>query len=315
MSNPSVPSEPSDPTEAVVHFIETNAVTFERGEPRKYFARFTKMNGGLTLPIVDPEHLTKVIRLKNFYALWNFLVDDEMDRDGRSTGLDDSMMMLMHYSRGAPLSSQVSVAARLLEKILREVKALSTANDPTKARLREMFYFDLWALMTGFKHEACINDMKEAANPMEYIKYTTLVGSIEHLLDLDCLFATSTLPPPVYNRLRVAYDHLGRALKFSSDVGSLKRELMEEDNLNLIRILAGGENITGLEKKLSEAEFEALRSDLEPIVKKVRDMAREHLEKASSLLSGLSGVDTGRLLGTVSSIVQEYFKGDVFFQK
>jgi len=319
MSNPSEHAEPSDPTEAVVHFIEKSGVTFERGEPRKYFTRFSRMNAGLTLSIVDPKHQATVIRLKNFYALWNFLVDDEIDRDGSSIGLDHSMLMLMHHSWGAPLPAELSDSARLLGKILEAVKQVDPGDSKFKARVREMFYFDFWALMTGFKHEACINELKEAANPMEYIKYTTLVGSIEHLLDLDCLFASTEVPPLVYNRLRVAYDHLGRSLKFASDIGSLQRELTEEDNLNLIRIEARARGIPEVEKKLSLQEFDALRPRLLPVVEEVRDKAQKHLKDASDILSEVSAthpnLDFKVLVGTVSSIVQEYFKGDVFFQQ
>jgi hypothetical protein len=302
------PSEVTTITDAVVRFIETNGVRFERGDPRKFFSHFSHVNERLTLPIVAREHLSTVVLLKNFYALWNFVVDDEIDREGRSNHLDASIQVLL---RGEPGAAQDSSAARVLANIL---DGLPT--DLAKAHLREMFRFDLWTLVCGFKYEFCINKMTAAANSLEYRKYTTMVGTIEQLLDLDCLFAAGELAPSTYRRLRVGYEHFGQALKLASDVGSLKRELMEEDNLNLIRIKGLEAKIPGLERKLTgEEEFEALRPQLQPLVEDVRQEASTHLETGRTVLAGITDVDTQGVVQTVSGIVQNYFERDLFFSK
>jgi hypothetical protein len=305
------PTDFTDVTNRIVRFIEANEIKFVRGKPQEYFEQLTRMHVGLTLPIVAPDKLTTVVLLKNLYSLWNFVVDDELDRDGRTHSLDATMQLVLHRSRGeTPPPGLVSGVTRAFDDIL---QALPT--EPGKARMRDMFYMDLWPLMTGFKYEYCINQMPEAANSLEYCMFTPLVAGISHYLDLDCLFAASELPPAVYGRLRGAYAHIGQAFKLSSDIGTLKRELLEEDNLNLVRIKAREAGVSGIERKLSgEKELEALRPTLQPFIDQVRQKATEHLEAARSEL-GATSLDTQRLVGTVSMIVQGYFKRDMFFKE
>lgn len=304
------PSDFAAATDAVVRFIQSNGLAFERGDPQQYFANLTKVHVGLTLPIVAPERVPQLIRLKNLYALWNFVVDDEIDRAASTEGLDASMQLLLHHSRGQPELGLGSGAAKALEEIF---TALPT--EPSKAPMREMLYFDMWPLMTAFKYEYCINKLKGAANAFEYSMFAPLLGGISHYLDLDCLFATRELPLSTYGRLRDAYAHIGQAFKLSSDIGSLKRELLEEDNFNLVRLKAQEAGVSGLDRKLKgEEEFEALRPALQPFVEEVRKMANEHLSAANSVLATLPDIDSQRVLGTATKIVQSYFERDVFFK-
>jgi hypothetical protein len=306
------PSEAADITHTVANFIETHGIKFERGEPREYFAKLTRLHTGFTLPIVSREQLATAVLLKNFYGLWNIIVDDEVDREGLRTHLDASVQLLLCHSRGEEVHAPSSSAARTLQEILAKLP-----QDASKAHLRELFLFDLWDLMTGFRYESCINRVTRGANSLEYGKYSTMTASIKQFLDLDCLFATNELPSHSYRTLRVAYEHLAVALKFASDVGSLKRELVDEDNLNLVRILALEEGVPELERKLeNEAQYEAILPRIEPLLTKVRQQAQAKLESARSLLDKVPEVDTRQLLASLTKVIEIYCKcDDPFFHK
>jgi len=308
------PPEFTAATDAVVQFITENGLKFERGDPKRFFTTMSQVNAGLTLPIVQ-EHLSTLIELKNFYSLWNFLVDDEIDRERRSEHLDTSILVLLHHSRGesGPAPTRSSSVAKALDIILSRLPT-----SPDKAQYREMLYFDLWTLICGFKYEWCINQNPAVANSLEYRKYTTLVGSVLQYLDLDCLFATHPPSAAAYRKLREAYDHLGRALKFSSDIGSLKREVMNEGqnlNLGLVRAAEAGLAI-GETPGEGEQKFEAIRSKLHLILEGVRKEATGYLASAQKPLDSISGeVNSQRLMMTVTAMVEQYFKHDVFFSK
>jgi hypothetical protein len=310
------PSEFKEVTSAVTDFLAKASadISFERGDPQKYFETFSQINAGLTLPIVSPQQRVTVVKLKNFYALWNFLVDDEMDRRGTCRHLDASMQVLLDHSRGVAGLSEGSRVAELMGAILKE---LPVSPSLTRSHLHELLLFDLWAVLSGFKYEYCLGKKPQVANSLEYRKYTTQVATFEHYLDLDCLFADRELAPTTYSQLRKAYEHLGQALKLASDIGSLKRELMEENNLNLVRILAAESGVFRLEQKVErEEEFEELRPRLQPTVLEVRRLATEQMEAASALMSPLDAeVDTQLVRKTASRMMQGYFERDLYFWK
>lgn len=310
------PSEFNEVTSAVTDFLAKASadITFERGDPKSYFETFSQINAGLTLPLVSPQQRVTVVKLKNFYALWNFLVDDEMDRRGTCRHLDASMQVLLDRSRGAEGRTEGSRVAELMDEIL---KAIPVSPSHTRGHLRELLIFDLWAVLSGFRYEYCLGKKPQVANSLEYRKYTTQVATFEHYLDLDCLFADRELAPTTYSQLRKAYEHMGQALKLASDIGSLKRELMEENNLNLVRILASESGVFRLEQKVErEEEFEELRPKLQPTVLEVRRLATVEMETATALLSPLDAeVDSQVLRKTASRMMQGYFQRDMFFWK
>jgi hypothetical protein len=304
-------SEVTDVAERVARFIESNGIRFERGTPRQYFTQLGLLSASLTLPIVPEEQMATVLLLKNYCNLWNIVVDDEIDREGRKEQLDASTQVLLSRSRNEVPASLGYSAARTLDEVL---TALPT--DPAKAHLREVLYFDLWEEMNGFRYEYCINKVGAAANPLEYGKYSTMTASIKHFLDLDCLFATHVPEPASYRLLRKGYEHFGLAVKFASDLGTLKRELLEEDNLNSVRILAQEAGITSLEGKLeSEAQYDALLPSLVPVFDKVRQLATDNLEAARLVLANVPGVETRPLLKSISGLIETYRKRDPFFRK
>jgi hypothetical protein len=305
------PSEVTSVADEVARFIESHGVKFERGNPSQYFVQLGHLSAGFTLPLVPQAQLARVVLLKNLNNLWNILVDDEMDREGGRSQLDASMRALLDYRQGKSGNTQGSSAAQVLEEMLAKLPT-----DPSRARQREAFLFDLWEVMTGFSYEYCINKALGVANSVEYGKYSTITASIKHFLDLDCLFASEVLEDSVYRQLRVGYEHFGLAIKFASDIGTLKRELVEEDNLNLVRILALESGIPEAARKLrSEAEYEALLPRLEPVCGRVRQLANHHLDSAREALARVPGVDTASVVKTVSGLVESYSKRDPFFRK
>ncbi|HEX8441025.1 terpene synthase family protein [Archangium sp.] len=307
------PSEISAVSEPLARLIESNGIKFERGNPRQYFAQLGLLSVGLTLPLVPREHLATVVLLKNYCNLWNIVVDDEIDREGGRRHLDASMQLLTLRLQGRSDQVPDSGAARVLHEMLELLPATAS---PAKERLRQALYFDLWEEMTGFSYEHCINSVRAAANSVEYGKYSTMTASIKHFLDLDCLFAADELEDTVYRKLRTGYEFLGQAVKFASDLGTLKRELLEEDNLNIVRILALESGLPGMERKLeTEAQYEALLPSLQDIFVRSRKLALDNLESARALLAPVTEVDTRPLVKTISGLVESYCKRDPFFQK
>jgi hypothetical protein len=309
-----IQTEISDIADIMARFIEAKGITFERGNPQPFFTKLGFMHDGFTLPLMSQQHRATVVRLKNLYGLWNTIVDDEIDRDGRRDHLDASLRLLLHRSRGEAAPVSDSKAALTLDELL----SLLSAELPRKNAPLEAFYFDLWDLMNGFSYEYCINKLGRVANSVEYGKYSTMTASIKHYLDLDCLFAAQEVSPSDYRHLRVGYEHLGLAIKFASDIGTLKRELMDEDNLNLVRILAleAGLSGAGVQQKLEdEAQYESFREQLRPHVEKVRQLAQEKLAAADAAFTGLSSVDARPVFKAVTRLVETYFKSDPYFQE
>lgn len=307
------PSDASSIGDEIAEFIRTHGIHFERGNPRQYFEQIAHVSASLTLPIVPAERLRTLVLLKSFYSLWNIVVDDEMDRaEGTRHHLDSSIQLLLRRSRGEPGPLPGATAgAATLDAILSQVP-----QDAASAPLRELLYFDFWELMTGFCFEYAINKERWAANSEEYGKYSTVTAGIKHFFDLDCLFADRTLEPTTYRRLRLGYEQLGLAIKFASDMGSLKRELLDEDNLNIIRIRAMESGVPGVERKLeNEAQYQAVLPTLQPLFEKTRQKAFDNLNTCRELLTGVQGLDTAPFLKAVTAIVETYSKRDPFFRQ
>src|SRR5262249_11107996 len=162
---------------------------------------------------------------------WNIIVDDEMDRDGKKRELDNSAHVLVARSLGTLAETSDSSAARVLAHVL-----LSLPD--TSEERRWAIELDWWELVTAFNYEYYSNRSRRLANSAEYRRYSTMTISVKMHLDIDLAFSDVDLNDDVYRKLRVAYDHLSQAIKYASDIGSLRRELVDEDNLNVVRIVA-----------------------------------------------------------------------------
>jgi hypothetical protein len=336
---------------AVVQFMSEHRIDFRRDDPKKYFAGLSHVNAKLTLPLVAKEKLATVVLLKNVYAAWNFAVDDEMDCQGTRHHLDESMKVLLRYSRqkqeaedqagsaamrsgadnhtvtevidtnlsNVPVDLSSSGVARAIGTVLANLPPASS-----RASLRELFHFDLWTLMTGFFYEDVLNKMPTVANSLEYRRYSTLVTGIKHYLVLDCLFASQELESAAFRNLREGYENLGISLKLAADIGSLRRELTQENNSNSIRIQAMEEGLLDTEatcltdetRKLGLSEY---KQDVLPKISRIRDdvkqEAEQHLSRARAAFAKVSGVDTSGVLQMVSWMVKDYFERDRFYGK
>jgi hypothetical protein len=326
------PSDISAVADNVAHLIDLHGVRFTRGTPQQYFKQLGNLSAMLTLPIVAEAARAQVLLLKNLCNLWNIIVDDELDQERKHGHLDASVELLLSYSRGQqPVSGLDSSAARVLNEVLTR---LPTADDPHKQGLREMFFFDLWEEVNGFRYEDFINRVTWAATLEEYGKYSTMTASLKHFLDLDCLFAEQPPSASAYRQLREAYEHFGRSVKFASDLGTLKRELLEEDNLSVIHILARESGLMEFERKLelkSEAEYEALLPRLQPARDKARALVTTHQDRALGALKeaekllvpaapqqpdGPKPPEVTTQLGkSLSGLIETYSKRDPFFHK
>ncbi|WP_257445869.1 terpene synthase family protein [Archangium lipolyticum] len=278
------PTEISASADAVARFIEKNGIKFERGNPVTFFNRLGQVHVDLTLPVVSKEHEETVLLLKNYCGLWTALVDDEMDLHGSRTELDATIQLLVDCSQGkTPPAESTSSAVRTLKEVLTKLPT-----DPAKAQLREAFYFDLWVMVNGFVYEDCINNKATlVANSTEYARYSALTASLKHYLDLDYLFSKEEPDPAAYRLMRKGYDHLALAIKFASDIGSIRRELKNEYNLNLVTILGMEEGTFFATHRLNDTKLKEALSLLQPQLDKVRDLAMKELTIGRDILEQL----------------------------
>jgi hypothetical protein len=289
----------------VVDMIQRHGISFVRGEPRDYFTRLSRVNAGLTLPVVAPADLPEVVLLKNLYVLWNFIMDDEMDREGTRTNLDASIGFLLGDASAERAESD---AVKVLTSIF---SRLPNRRPDDEAALR----FDLWEVVHGLNYEYYINRSARLANSLEYGKYSTMTASVKVLLDVDCMACPRPIGHEPYSKLRLAYEHLTLAIKYSSDVGTLRRELTEEKNLNAVRIRAAEEHLLDLAYSVSSPEeYESVLGRVRPVMDEVRNIAKRHFDAALRLLSSVPSVDSTLVLQTVASLIQPYNAGeDPFF--
>jgi hypothetical protein len=295
----------------ISEFITSNHIKFERGDgnPLPFFIELGHWHYLFTLETAR-EHAGTLVRLKNLYGLWNALVDDEIDHKGTRHQLDASLQVLLNrMGQGAPAPEKDCDAVRTLNALFTELHATR----PSRVHMLEAFHFDLWDLMHGFGYEYSINKLARLANSEEYSKYSTMTASIKQYLDLDCIYAAEYPSAADYRHLRVAYEHLARAIKFASDIGTLKRELRDEDNFNLVRILALEAGLTEIEQRVeSDAQYEALmeKQELQDARKEVGERARAELRAAGQHLERAPSVDTKTVLKAVTRFIDKYTQQD-----
>ena len=181
------------------------------------------------------EHLPTVVLLKNVYALWNCTVDDEIDREARRDELE--------RERAAAGDVQLRQAPSTAEEARRRCCRSSSPRIPVDRGGGEEFVPlpDLLEVIHGFRYEHLINRSPRLANSVEYGRYgATMTASFKVHLDIDMArsVARRSAPGPT-ETLRIAYDLFSTALEVRlRRIGSLRRELADEDNLNSVRIHA-----------------------------------------------------------------------------
>jgi hypothetical protein len=314
MSNPTRPPQEIVEEEArfIAEFITSKNIELGRGDGN-VLAFFNELGNWHYLFTLESarEHAGILVRLKNLYGLWNALVDDEIDQRGTRHQLDASMQLLLSRTgQGVPAPEKDCPAVHALRELFTQLDA---TRPPNREHMLEAFHFDLWDLMNGFGYEYSINKLARLANSEEYSKYSTMTASIKQYLDLDCIYAAQYPSAADYRHLRVGYEHLGRAIKFASDIGTLKRELKDEDNFNLVRILALESGLTTIEQRVeSDEQYEALMNQdaLKQAVQEVRKRAETELNAARSHLEQATAVDTRMVLKGVTRFIDKYTRQD-----
>lgn len=279
--------------------LRSNAIRLVRGEPLDYCRRLARMSDTMTLPIVLPSRRRDAVFLKVLYAIWNIILDDEIDRDGTAAGLDASLTFLMAKPEEAAAYPPGACAVlHMMAKFLPGGKLLRS--DPIG--------FNLWEVGHGLCYEIYLNHNRNRATKFEYLRYSVMTASLKIFLDIDCMWAKRPLDAGTYATLREAYDELTRAIKLASDVGTLWREVYDEDNMNYLRILAGQFRETNV-LSAESAMGDALRYRDE-----VTRLARTHLMAAQCLFVNAQDIDASELLNSGASIVEAYSSGaDPYF--
>jgi hypothetical protein len=171
--------------------------------------------------------------------------------------------------------------------------------------------YDLCEVIHGLNYELFINKSPQLATSFEYRRNSTMTASLKVLLDIDCVFAQPSLDLHIYRAVREGYDELTCAVKLASDVGTLHREIHDEDNLNLLRILAIASPSPAplLARSADVAMEDALR--FKPTV---LGYARAHLDRARDIFGRVPDVGACTVLGAITRIVEVYSTGiDPFF--
>jgi hypothetical protein len=292
----------------VADLIERCGAEFTRGDPRSYFAHLSRVNSGLTLSIVPQDQRVAAISLKNLYVLWNILVDDDIDRKGTRTNLDASLLALVDRSslqraNFAASPSALNVLARMF------------ADFPAgKTEEIEAFCFDLWEVASGFVYEHCINEWPRIATAHEYEKYSVITATVKTHLDIDWMFLRSAPSIETYKKLRLAYDHFSRAIKYSSDIGSLRRDLLEENNLSIVRIGAVEDGILGLEEIVREEDYGRVAGELHNVVVRIERMVESSVREGRAVFAEVSEIDVSSVVEALSAVVTVSRRQDLFFQ-
>lgn len=276
-------------------------VTFHRGRPFDFALKLAHLNAALTSPLVPARHVRVAISLKVLYVLWNVVVDDEIDRDNTTRGIDASIAFLL--TEGANDEVDHAGASRLLACMAALVPA-------GRIRRSEALGFDLLEVIQGLNFERFVSSNVVLATEFEYRRYGTMTASLKVLLDIDCLFVDPPLDGPSYAVLREVYDELTCAIKLASDIGTLRREVHEENSTNLLRILASSARQGSGESQGVDQTMAAAMQYRE----QVAGEASAHVRRARTLLARVPRLEMRRFLGAVEKIVEVYASGvDPFF--
>jgi hypothetical protein len=293
-------------TTKTVEIIMKNKIQFRRGDPYKYFYNISCVNYNLTLPICDKNNLSDAIILKNMCSLWTLIIDDFIDQDHSISELISSTLLL-HGCNTDPIQSITQI---ILQEMLEPFKG---------NKLYDINWVDVKDILDGFYYENLINTYPNLSSSEEYKYYGTkaMIGDMRYYLNTDMLFSDNiNLNSTEYSLLRLAYYHLSIALKYSSDIGSLNRELYEEKNLNIIIIKAIEENLLDINKFKSISNSESIINQLLPIINNVKVEISNQMNTVNKLLQMLPNIDISRFLTQVNQIIDNYNNSiDEFFKK
>lgn len=283
--------------------VRAGGLSFRRGDPLEHMRKLARLNAALTLPLDHGSRARDAVLLKVLYTLWNYTIDDQVDHEHTTAGLDASTVFLL---RGAPDPGGSSDPAC---KILDMMSTLLPAGALSRAK---PIGFDLCEVLHGLNHEWFINRNRSRSTVFEYRRYSTMSASLKVLLDIDWTLADRTPDDSTYRTLREAYDELTLAVKLASDIGTLRREVHDEDNLNMLLILAGS---AAPHERTASRDPEKIMADALRHRDDVAAWALGHLGRASALFGQVDVLDASTVLDAARRIVEVYISGvDPFFE-
>jgi len=284
--------EPDVTTKLTISSLDRLGVIFTRGEPQIHIAQLTKISEGFTLSTTPREQRRDAIFLKNIYTLWNLTVDDEIDRKGHGEDLDASLSFLEDRQL------EPTSATKLLETLFSGL--------PSKEGALQRLKLDIWEVACAFQYERRLKIRPSLATSFEYRRHCEIVGSIKPFLDIDFAFLDLPTTCSSYRTLRAAYEHISVAIKLASDIGTFQREIVDEDTLNSIRIVAAERGLLPLDIRPSKDDFPRIRQRVAPIVEETKAIVTENIEQARTLLESTEMIDATSVFQTASYIIRQY---------
>lgn len=289
--------------ERIASFVRRHAIPFARGEVAAFITRSNAVACAMAVRPIPAANAETSAYAKGLLTLWAVVVDDAIDRDRDRSELDESIAWLSARDRNTAPPTASGSCARILDELWR---ILAPQLDESTQRV---LLFDLWEQALGLQYEALINAQPELAAPTEYRRFAVLVASIKIYVDVDLALAGGVLAGRSYRVVRSICDTLGGAIKYASDVGSLRRELWEEDNLNAV-LLAAREAGAGLSQLRAGTAMQPLRGAIEA----TRAAAFACLDDARRSAARLGEEhDATQLLRVVQTLLTTYLEGDPFF--
>lgn len=296
--------------EQTSHYIRENKVSLSR-DSKEFVTSITNINFNLTLPILKKDILENAIFIKNLYALWNALIDDEMDTKKTKRYLDKSNYFLS-----------------LLEKDGLEAKS-QHKSDPSTTLIYDIFslignktrsdaiVFEFREVINGFYYEHFINHNPSLATALEYSHYSAVTAGPKIYLDIDIALSDKKILVSDYKNLRLGLDYISRGIKYASDVSGLHRELTVEKSLNIVSIKALESQVLDLNTLGNSAySFDKIIEILKPFIRETTDEAYVFYDQGEKFLKKVTGLDIAMLADSLKKVIDTYINySDKFFVK
>jgi hypothetical protein len=268
----------------------------------KYINSVTTLNYGLTLSFVSKDDIQEILFIKNLYAIWNIIVDDDIDVLRSTKELEASEYIINNTVNNQRIINNIkneSLSAEILNFILNKIK---------NNYFKEWFIFDISEILKALRYEYMTNKNLLTVNSFEYTRHAPLTASPIAYLDIDLASLGTFEDFSLYSKLRLACHYLSIGIKYASDIGTLKRELENESNLNIVIIKA-------LEKKLIDSELltkknlnlDKIKLKLSSTINEIKEECLEYFLKGKSVLNTLP-IETTGYINQIKNLIDLYLK-------
>jgi len=295
-----------------IKFIGPWKEKLDRVDLVNYFRLISKVNTGFTLPVFESQaELEEIVFLKNLFALWIIVVDDELDRGKGRVGLDSSTLVLMRHGLefgNLPVVDE-PFAATVLKALLKSLE-----DRPGRSMFFDAFCFDVRDMIHGFEYSSLLRPHASLglSSVKEYVKYSSMTVGIKQFLDMDAIFFRQLISAKEYRLIRDAYDCIAHAIRYANDAAGLKRDLEDEAALDVIQLMAiEGEKLSAGWRLEGQVDYQALHGELlpfvlSPFVRHTYGLARQSLDEAKILLSQVTSLETSGIWNTADSLVKNF---------